>query len=156
MVTHPRRGSRGSSVTNTGMVNTVARYITGSSAKPAPERLPPATRVCLSLSLSLSLNLFSSFFSLFSLFLLSLLSIVILSCLYLLPPPPNTVIMFKRYVFYLFNIFISFCFALFLFTANPFVPVVSPGPSGGLLLLVRPPPSLAPLSSLSELMAFLL
>ena len=85
MVTHPRRGSRGSSVTNTGMVNTVARYITGSSAKPAPERLPPATRVCL--SLSLSLNLFSSFFSLFSLFLLSLLSIVILSCLYLLPPP---------------------------------------------------------------------
>ena len=56
MVTHPRRGSRGSSVTNTGMVNTVARYITGSSAKPAPERLPPATRVCLSLSLSLSLS----------------------------------------------------------------------------------------------------
>ena len=155
MVTHPRRGSRGSSVTNTGMVNTVARYITGSSAKPAPERLPPATRVCLSLSLSLSQPLLFLLFSLLSLSPLSPLHRHPL--LSLSPPsPPNTVIMFKRYVFYLFNIFISFCFALFLFTANPFVPVVSPGPSGGLLLLVRPPPSLAPLSSLSELMAFLL
>ena len=46
---------------------------------------------------------------------LSLLSgfIVILSCLYLLPPPPNTIIMFKRYVFsflsYIFSPFFVFC-----------------------------------------------